>query len=266
MRQLALCVFLAVATVPALALDTPEKSAFDARIRFVTYNPQDVVPIDTVIGIASHIEFEDGEQYVTHAFGDAKAWDFATKLNHVFVKPKADHAGTNLTIVTNRRRYYFKLNYSPTRKAEAVYGLAFRYPDTEAKKAQEAARKASLEASFKAASRGGVNLAYSMSGDKDIAPINVWDNREFTFFKFPGNRDLPNIYMVDEDGNESLVNRHASGLGNGIVVVHKVNAKWVIRLNDRALAVRNDAFDAIGVVNDTGTTSPAVERVIKGSK
>ena len=101
-----------------------------------------------------------------------------------------------------------------------------------------------------------------MSGDLDLAPVNAWDDREFTYFKFPGQRDIPAIYMVDPDGNESIVNRHTTGPANEIVVVHKVSARWVLRLGKRALAVRNDAHDPGGRRNVSRTASPDVDRVL----
>lgn len=263
MKKLALALLVAAIAAPALALDEPLSSEFDNRIRYTVYNPRDVVHLDAVIGIATHIVFEEGERYVTHAFGDAQAWSFAVEGNHVFIKPKADNAETNLTIVTDRRTYYFKLRYWPTRRAHAVYGLSFTYPDTEARKARELAEAAAVEEGF-AAERQGYNLNYTMSGDTDIAPINAWDNNEATYMKFPGNRDIPAIYMVDADGNESIVNRNTIGEANEIVTLHKVNAKWILRLGDRALAIWNEAYDPNGVRNTTGTASPAVKRVIKG--
>lgn len=265
MRKIALALLIATLAVPALALDQPMPSKFDSRIRHTVYNPRDVVQLDAVIGIATHIVLEEGERYMTHAFGDAQAWSFAVEGHHIFIKPRADNAETNLTIVTDRRSYYFKLRYWPSRRANAVYGLSFIYPDTEARKAQELARGAAVEDGF-ASQRQGYNLDYTMSGDLDIAPANAWDNNEATYLKFPGNRDIPAIYMVDADGNESIVNRTTIGEANDIVVLHKVNAKWILRLGDRALAVWNEAYDPNGVRNTTGTASPEVKRVIKGGK
>ena len=92
--------------------------------------------------------------------------------------------------------------------------------------------------------------------------MNAGTTGEFTYFKFPGQRDLPAIYMVDPDGNESIVNRHSTGPSNEIVVVHKVAARWVLRLGARALAIWNDAYDAEGRRNESRTASPDVNRVL----
>jgi type IV secretion system protein VirB9 len=249
-------------TCPIFALDLPNKSNYDTRMRFTSYNPQDVVQLDTMIGVATHIIFEEDEQYLTHAFGDSAAYSFAVEKNHVFIKPKAENADTNLIIVTDRRSYSFRLKFHNSGDASAVYQLAFRYPDTVSKKRQQLAEQSTIDREFKG-QHGIYNLSYSMSGDTDIGPINAWDNNEFTFFKFPGNRDIPGIYMVDADGKESIVNRNSVGYSKGVIKVHKVNAKWVLRIGNRALAVFNESYDPNGVENSSRTASPAVRRVIK---
>jgi type IV secretion system protein VirB9 len=262
MKKLALALLASCVVAGPVASQIPVSSAKDSRIRYVRYDADNVVQLDGVIGIATHIILQDGETYVTHAFGDADAWSFAIERNHVFIKPKADHADTNLVIVTDRRSYNFRLNYIPTRKANAVYQLAFTYPETPTARTA-AVEKAATDAAF-SVSRGKPNLKYTMSGDYSIAPVNVWDNGEFTFFKFPGNRDVPAIYMVDAAGKESIVNRNTTGAANDVVVVQKINPKFYLRLGNQALAVFNEAFDPYGVPNNTGTSSPAVERVLKG--
>lgn len=265
MKKLILAVSL-LAALPgaAFALDNPVMSPYDHRVRSTTYNPQDVVQIDTVIGITTHIELEKGEQYVTHAFGDSASYSFANTANHIFIKPIAEQAHTNLIVVTDRRTYKFRLIFQPSRETKATYSVAFYYPDSERKKALEENRRKAVADGFDKGPRGAFNTNYSMAGDVDIAPVHAWDNNEFTYFKFPGNVDLPGIYMVDLDGNESMVNRNAIGHANGVYSVHKVNAKWVLRLGERALAIYNEAYDPIGVENTSRTQSPKVKRVVIG--
>lgn len=255
----------AALTGPAFALDYPVKSNYDHRVRFATFNPKDVVQLDTVISITTHIELEEGEIYVTHAFGDSAAYTFAQVRNHIFIKPIAEQADTNLIVVTDRRTYKFRLIFQPTREASAVYDLSFHYPDTQERLAREALEKASVAAGFEDTGEPA-NVDYAMAGDLDIAPINAWDKNGFTYFKFPGNVDLPGIYMVDGEGNESIVNRTSEGGSQDLYVVHKVNAKWMLRLGERALAVYNDAYDPIGVSNTSRTASPSVKRVVKGAE
>ena len=74
------------------ALNQPQKSLYDGRIRTITYNPDDVVQLDTLAGITTHMMLEPGETYITHAFGDSEAYAFAVNQHHLFLKPKAEQA------------------------------------------------------------------------------------------------------------------------------------------------------------------------------
>ncbi|HTP25595.1 MAG TPA: TrbG/VirB9 family P-type conjugative transfer protein [Anaeromyxobacteraceae bacterium] len=251
----------AVALLAAPRLDKPDEPGRDRRIRYLVYDAEGVVAIVGVIGIATHIVLEPGEKYLTHAFGDGKAWDLRTKDHHLFVKPVATQADSNLTVVTDRRSYHFELRLETDPKAVPTFEVVFEYPESKARLSRERAAQRAVEEGLAKRSHA-VNLEYTMSGDLDLAPANAWDDREFTYFKFPGNRDIPAIYLVDAEGAESIVDRHTTGSANDIVAVHRVAPRWVLRLGTRALAIWNGAFDATGRHNATGTISPDVKRVL----
>jgi type IV secretion system protein VirB9 len=103
-----------------------------------------------------------------------------------------------------------------------------------------------------------------MTGKTQLAPVNVWDNKQFTFFKFPGAVDVPTIFMVNPDGTESIVNHHIEGAASDTVVVHKVAAQWVLRLGPAALSVFNESYDPVGESNTSRTASPEVIRDVIG--
>lgn len=265
MKRLILAV--ALAAVPfssVMALETPNMSQYDHRIKYVTFNPDNVVQLDTVIGVVTHIKLEQGETYQTHAFGDSAAYDFAVVGSNVFVKPAAEEANTNLIIVTDRRSYNFRLSFRPDR-ARATYALGFRYPDTAARLTAAQVEKQRVGQAF-ATKASEANLNYTMSGNTDIAPINAWDDGRFTYLKFAANADFPAVYVVDTVGNESLVNFNTIGTSSNIIQIHKVHPKFFIRSGSRVLAIFNEAYDSVGTPNETGTASPAVERVIQGGQ
>lgn len=277
MKRLVLCLALSAA-LPAYALEMPSPSPFDSRIRTVTYNPQDVVTIDVVPGIATHLILEEGEQYVTHAPGTKDMIEFAMTQNHVLIRPTFTDPDSNLVLVTNRRSYHFRLVYTTSRK-RAMYAVEFRYPDSEAKKLRELAKASVLAESFERRD-ATYNLAYCKAGDASINLVNAWDNGTMTYMKFAG--DIPAVYQVDAAGNESLVNRTMQGAANDVVVLHKLSGRWMLRLGkDAALAVADnrdgrlcstpDATIVVGAgrsaaVDESGTASPDVRRVIKGVK
>ncbi len=142
-QALALMLSLALAG-PALALETPRSSRLDHRVRTVNYNAADVIQLDAVIGVATHIVLAPDERYVYHVFGDSQAYAFTYKDNHLFFKPTAEDANTNLIVVTDQRDYSFRLSYSDSRSAPALYKLVIRYPDAEARKRDQAAQQAAI--------------------------------------------------------------------------------------------------------------------------
>ncbi len=279
---IALALGLAGAGSTVQAVETPSGSPADFRIKHVAYDADNVVRLDAVIGIATHIILEPGEGYVTHAFGDPNGWEFAHKDHHYFIKAKAAKSDTNLVLVTNKRNYNFILHFIGTYETRATDGkqtaheiqtpwslrnatlqVAFTYPETDS----EATRLAALARRFDDPSAHN-NLNYTMSAtpdDKDIAPINVWDDGRFTYFKFTPHTDLPNLYTVSADGSEAIVNRHMlDEPGSRVIVAEKIAAKFRLRLGDAVVGIYNESFDPNGAPNTTGTASPSVHRVIKG--
>jgi len=256
---------VALASTPLHALQFPSPSPYDHRIRTVDYNRNDVTQIETVVGVATHIELEPGETVITPAFGDSAAYEFGSEGHHVFLKPIADQADTNLILVTDRRSYAFRLSLRDDRM-NATYQVRFSFPREEAERRlaemEREQQRQQVEDGF-SHERDHYNLEYTMAGDEDLAPENAWDNGEHTFFKFQGNRDIPSIFYVDAEGNESLVNRTTTGDSNNIIVVHTVASEYRLRLGNRVLGVYNEGYDG-GTANDTGTTSPVIERSIRG--
>jgi type IV secretory pathway VirB9-like protein len=116
----------------------------DPRIRDVAYAPNTVYRLNGRIGYQIDIEFEAGERYIGLAAGDVNGLSFEAQDNHVFLKPKAGNVSTNLTILTDRRHYYFDYSVglnraTVTAASDTLYALRFRY-------SQDAARQvANLE-------------------------------------------------------------------------------------------------------------------------
>lgn len=266
MKKILACAVAACLLCTAVhATEFPQPSVQDSRILTVIYEPSNVVRIDGMVGIVTHIQLEPGEQYVDHAFGDSAGWWFAVSGNNVFLKPKAEHSGTNLVLITNKRVYNFELRYADMSvKGDKMFDVRFIYPATKVAETKAAAEQAQVNADFHIARP--INANYTMTGDRSLAPIHAWDNWQFTYFQFPGAVDMPEIYVVNPDGTESIVDHHIEGKGSDIVVVHKVAKQWVLRLGNSALSVFNESYDPVGVLNQSRTASPDVIRTVRGSE
>ncbi len=266
MKKILLSGLVALGTMPSLAVyaeSTPVSRGADQRVQVVRYNPDDVVRINTKAGIATHIILNQDESYQTHAFGDADAWTLAAFNNSVFIKPKIVNGTTNLVVVTDKRIYNFFVDYTK----KDTFEVKFVYPDEEKAKAEMLARVNNTDYELNLLKNRFVNkkinLAYKMRGASSVAPINVWDDGTFTYFKFGNNTDLPAIYSVDDEDKESLFNRTTLGKTNNIVMLHGISQKWRLRISDSALDVHNDAFNKVGNDMASGTVTDKVNREVK---
>lgn len=282
--------------IPSLGLAeiVPNKSPYDSRVRVINYNRMDVVKLSTFYGVSTHVQFADDETIKDVAIGDDQAWNVVPRGNHLFIKPKARKADTNITVVTDKRVYNFALMVAPRstkdstawRDPNLVYGLTFRYPEEEAAKLEaELAEKEkedeikrrwdSVKAKFAKVTKEGAvdfvdqnvapveqqNYDYWMAGSDEISPTAARDDGRFTYLAFTNNRDMPAVYSVNAAGKEALINTHVEG---NTIIVHRVVPSLKLRKGDAVVCIRNNSFDANGGKdNSEGTIAPDIQRVIK---
>lgn len=256
------------------AMERPSGGNKDHRVRYINYNAREVVELVAHYGFITHIRFGDDEVISHVALGDVEAWTTEKDGNHLFLKPVAEEATTNMVILTNSRAYNFELNAhwsnSGARPRDMMFQINFRYPEEE--KRQEEERKAQLaRAQELLEANQNLNSAidtresprnwnYWGQGVSDIIPTRVWDDGRFTFMSFSNNRDMPAIYVEDESGNESLINTNVEG---DTIVVHVIARKFVLRLGDRVAAIHNFSYDPFGATNEAGTSRPAIRRILR---
>lgn len=267
--------------IPALAWAelTPPKGAFDSRVRVVDYNPADVVKLTTFYGVSTHVQFGAKEEIKDVAVGDQQAWDIVPRGSHLFIKPKAQKADTNVTVVTDKRVYQFALIVEPRNVRDAtawrdpnlVFSLSFRYPDEEAarltaqaKAAEAKAAQTDVKGKLAEAKKRDENRDYWVAGSEEVSPTAARDDGRFIYLTFSNNRDMPAVYSVDEEGKEALVNTNVEG---NEIVVQRMVRKLTLRKGNAVACVVNKSFDLNGGRdNSTGTVAPDVERVIKGAQ
>ncbi|MBZ2207144.1 P-type conjugative transfer protein VirB9 [Massilia soli] len=270
MKALLLAVALLLPAGAALSLTTPKPGKHDPRVRYVDYNPADVVKLVAHFGYQIDIVLAEGESVLPRGIfmGDKDAWTFATQGNHVLVKPKEENGRTNMTILTNRRAYSFDLS-SHWRKSgrsdrrDMYYQVNFRYPREDAARSSQSALR--LAEQQRLAERLGqshptVNTNYHVQGSADLAPDEASDDGTFTRLTFKGNRDIPAIFIINADGSESLVNRTVEGK---TVVIHALARKFILRKGGAVACVFNESFDPVGRGHPAGATMPGVQRAVK---
>lgn len=248
---------------PTTALATLD----DPRVREVPYAPNAVYHLSGRIGYQIDIEFEAGERYVGLAAGDANGLSFEAQDNHVFLKPKATNVITNLTIVTDRRHYYFDYSVSANRAtvtpaSDTLYALRFRYPQEAAWQAANHESANHLDQALNIAVQP-LNRLYGFCGSGSLQPTAAFDDGVRTHLAFPARAEFPAVYVQNDDGTESLVNFTVTLDG---LTIHRIARRFILRRGALRGCVVNEAFDGSGERLATGTVSTDVRRDTPAAK
>jgi type IV secretion system protein VirB9 len=243
----------------------PIRGAADSRIRYALYNGDQVYRVRGFVGYQIDFEFEAGETFVGLGAGDLEGISYYGTENHLFLKPKAAKVATNLTVLTNRRRYqidYTAVAQRPRQEdPDVMFAVRFTYPltplQTQAEQAAERIDTALTDASAKRPR----NIDYWYCGSPTLKPVAASDDGVHTRLRFAANAELPAIFVRNSDATESLLN---FSMDAGDVVVHRVARQFVLRRGKLAGCVVNQGFTGAGLLLDSGTVAPDVQRTVPG--
>ena len=214
----------------ALALAAASAAqAADPRLASRRYNPDEVVRIDGKAGVQAAVQFDEDEHIENVAIGDSNAWQVTPnkRANMLFVKPLNASARTNMTVITDRRTYYFDLVAAAS--ARPLYVLRFSYPEepkqaaatttsatTPALTDEEAAIAANGAGAVKPADPAALHFAWDRKGKASLFPSQVYDDGESVYLAWPDRTPAPAILVRDAEGSEGPVNYAVRG--NTIVI------------------------------------------------
>lgn len=220
---------------------TPElANARDSRIRYVTFNNDNVVTVQAGVGVSTMIQLSQSEVIETISAGDTMGWSIVPKKGSgiLFVKPLVDKAETNVNIVTNKRVYALLLKGTRDPAIMSSFQVRFKYIDEDVNaklmaEAEESARNPSL----KNLNTAALNYDYNYRGDDALKPRVVFDDGKKMFLQFDG--DIPAIFVVEGKRRESLVNLRTEG---EYTIVDKVAAQFTLRADGKTLCLYNRQF------------------------
>jgi type IV secretion system protein VirB9 len=235
---------LAVAAMLVAAPATAQQAEPPAspNIRYVDYNRDAVVRVIGHTGYQIIMEFDAGEKIETVGIGDSSGWQVTPNGagTVMFLKPVGLPRTTNMSIVTNARRYNLELvarSGLKVAQSDITYALRFRYP---AKPVEVAAPTASPPPLI-ATPPELWNRAYSYDGAKGNVPEQVFDDGKATYFRFATATATPAIFSITPDAGESIVNYAVRG---PYVVVEQVAPQFVLRQGKEVTFIFNDAYAA----------------------
>jgi len=206
------CLFCLV-SLNAEATGMPRPIGGENRIKIVNYTPNTVYKFVGHYEYQSIIEFGLDEEIDTISMGTPTPWQLVPAGNRIFLKPVEDDATTNMTVITNKRMYFFEMHVETAASINDEnlnFVVKFVYPENY--NLSSATTGAGGPVTTLPQSTGPdltkpelYNFKYSISGQaRNIEPLMVFDDGEFTYFKFRDiNAELPAIFMVKNSGEES---------------------------------------------------------------
>lgn len=232
MKAVAILMALLLAPTVLEARDLPRPGILDSRIQTVEYDPDQVVVLRGTLGYQFMLEFDAGERIETVSIGDSLGWQVTPnrKANVLFIKPVDRLATTNLTVLTDQRRYAFELAVAPRSSTSPVLFIArMVYPQPVLAAVEDIAPVPEAPPTV-------ANSAYSITGAAENRPSRVFDDGKQTYFEWDADSAIPAIFGVAADGAESLVNYAVRG---PYVVVQQLSQKFLLRNGKQIATVTN---------------------------
>jgi type IV secretion system protein VirB9 len=249
----------------ASAETVPVAGITDGRIRTAAYSPDQVYRLYGFVGFHIDLEFESDETFEAISGGDLKGLTYSAHGNVLTLKPRVVSAEMNLAVTTSKRRYYFEysvLRGHPDSSTDPVmYAVRFTYPPAhqeadgltdEERIARDLARARDARAR---------NTDYWFCGNPAVKPTAASDDGVQTRFTFPARSELPALFVLNDDGTESLLN---FSIDEGDVLIHRVAPRFVVRRGRLTGCIVNKAFVGSGDRLKSGTLAPDVTRERKG--
>jgi type IV secretion system protein VirB9 len=289
-----------LASAYSWAAEIPRPGAFDERVRYINYNPDQVVTLHVRRGAVTRVVLDEDEKIVVAAagfIGDcAKAegeWCIRAEVgtNQVWIKPKDRATHNNVEIRTDKRDYSFELKVLPDNRLgrwrkppegkglgqEPMYRVIFRHAGMEQvnvdtivglatntdRRKLETIEQEMIQERVAEALPELRNVHYSMevlAGGEEIAPSLVFDDGRFTYFRFPPNHEIPSVFYISPRGEETRINFH---MQDDLVVVQRTGRRFVLRLGAAVVGIWNEAFDETGVASKDGVTVSGLRRVVR---
>ena len=209
--------WIALSLLTLTAARYPDPGVADPHIQSILYVPDEVIQLRGALGWQIMLEFGPDERIENVSIGDAMAWQVTPnkRARNLFLKPLTRKASTNMTVVTDRRRYAFSLE-TAGRSVTTPWVVRFEYPQQVVEAIEEPLPPPPPQ----------LNFAYRTAGAATVAPSRVWDDGQLTYFEFPPSIAIPAIFSGGPGKDEALVNSLIRGR---VVVVQQTGTRFTLR-------------------------------------
>lgn len=221
------------------------------RFKYWTYQPNTFYQYIGFLKVASRIDLDPTEKIISLTMGDPTGWVISPAGHRIYIKPTQLDISTHATLITDKRIYYFELEAQESqdfKDKDISIATSFLYADgSETTTFGSGSDLINLSAEQEVGSyvpdpvkdASMLNFNYTKSGAENVSPLEVFDDGEFTYFKFKDiNAQYPAIFEVLPDGNESLINFRISP--NGYLVIEMVSSQFTLRYGNELACVFNE--------------------------
>jgi type IV secretion system protein VirB9 len=241
---------VAAVLLPGLLAMCPARAQ---HIDVYDYQPDQVYPVRTALGIATQIELDPAEEILDYSTGFSSGWDLTRRGNVFYLRPRGIDVDTNMLVRTDAHAYIFELkvvasdwtSLDQARRAGVQYKVGFRYPaDTSFKVPPEELPVQGLSVALDKAREYNFDYDYAVRrGQAWLVPANVYDDGNFTYVQMGDQARLPiggfPVVFGRErvDGEDFVVNTTVEG---GTVVVHGTYPFLVVRHGRSVVGLRRN--------------------------
>ena len=233
---------------------TYEPVAVDSRIKTFIYSENEIYNLKFHIDYNSFIELSKDEAIETIALGNPYPWKITPLDRRLFIKPIEVGAKTNMTIITNKRTYYFfiesHITDNTSKSDPDILFLARFYHPTEDPNIIENAklvpskRKIQDIEDEKASTNSldGINILYSFPGKSNIStPIEVFDDGKQTYLRFKKNvnYDKVSLFSIKGSGKNKLKFKKTGDF----IVLNSIFQSILIEYNGAKTEIYNDILE-----------------------
>lgn len=227
----------------------------DSRFKVFPFMENGVYEIIALYDNTTYIEFEEDEVVSSVTNPKDDAWQLLPQKNKLFLQPVASNASTQLTVMTNKRIYFFEMYAKEPENSfddDYTFYYQFTYPTEEEQKTIRRYSRSLLPNIDLEPEK--YNFNYTITGHDGLYPVKIFDDGEFTYFEFREKGGvLPAIFLVDSNNYESLVNFRMIG---SYLVVEAISPRFTLR----------NGSDIVCVFNETLYEPPVVKKGLFGKK
>ena len=240
-RNLVLVLAMIAAAPAAHALDIGERSYHDGRVKYFTYEEDEVYRIGVHFGFVTSIRFEKGEHVESVQVGDGVSYKIEPlkrgDLLSIVPLEEERRVPTNMIVTTRGRNgtrlYVFDIAAGhATSGTDTTYLYRFHYPAPPPDAARDIAKADGAADVVAVAQANGrdLNFSYRADGDDLMTPDMMFDDGQKTYLRFKPLSPVPAVFAVGQDRSEASVN--TSVLPDGTLVVHTVRPRFTLRGRD----------------------------------